>query len=220
MASTFNAFGKTRKEWGNPSVPVWLGKVRAVPVGGSLADADIIDGAFYAAGTPVQLDGKTIKIFRGYKVKSFAAGESTADDTIVAYAEGNIAPEVGDIIQVVGATFAATGKAAAVKSVAVADGEITITVANAALGTPAAGDVITYSASESAGTGKAIAVIPNGYLYNDIYLDNIDVNDECAGASGAVVRYHGEGILINRTPAAIVKEQMAAAVPGVLQVNY
>ena len=220
MASTFNAFGKTRKEWGNPSVPVWLGKVRAVPVGGSLADADIIDGAFYAAGTPVQLDGKTIKIFRGYKVKSFAAGESTADDTIVVYAEGNIAPEVDDIIQVVGATFAATGKAAAVKSVAVANGEITITVANSALGTPAAGDVITYSASESAGTGKAIAVIPNGYLYNDIYLDNIDVNDECAGASGAVVRYHGEGILINRTPAAIVKEQMAAAVPGVLQVNY
>lgn len=220
MASTFNAFGKTRKEWGNPSVPVWLGKVRAVPVGGSLADADIIDGAFYAAGTPVQLDGKTIKIFRGYKVKSFAAGESTADDTIVVYAEGNIAPEVDDIIQVVGATFAATGSAAAVKTVAIADGEITITVANGALGTPAAGDVITYSASESAGSSKAIAVIPNGYLYNDIYLDNIDVNDECAGASGAVVRYHGEGILINRTPAAIVKAQMAAAVPGVLQVNY
>ena len=68
MTSSFNAFGKSSKAYDNPSVPVWLGKVRAVPVGGSLDGDFLLPGALYAAGTPVQLDGKKLKIFIGFVV--------------------------------------------------------------------------------------------------------------------------------------------------------
>lgn len=229
MTSSFNAFGASRKEYGNPSVPVWLGKVRAVPVGGSLASAYLHKGALYAAGTPVQLDGKTLKVFIGFVVTAFSAGDgsTTPNDTITIkpYVAGGatILPATNDFIQKVGATFATTGKAAKVVSVAAGaiEGTYDVAVAHSAtVDTPQAGDIITFSAATAAGSSKSIAVIPNGYLYNDIYLGDIDVTNEMAGASGAVVMYHGEGILINRTPAAAVKALMAAAVPGVLQVNY
>ena len=82
------------------------------------------------------------------------------------------------------------------------------------------GDYITLSASSVAGDNKSIAVIPTHYLYNDIYLGDIDVDNEMAGASGSAVAFHADGILINRTPSAPFAAQMKAAVPGVLQVNY
>ena len=40
------------------------------------------------------------------------------------------------------------------------------------------------------------------------------------GATGAVVVFHGEGILINRTPAAGIADLMKVAVPNVIQVEY
>lgn len=228
MTSSFNAFGKSSKAYDNPSVPVWLGKVRAVPVGGSLDGDFLLPGALYAAGTPVQIDGKKLKIFIGFAVTAFSAGDgsTTPNDTITikAYGAGKqtILPAAGDLIQKVGATFAATGKAGAVVSVAAGAtaGAWDVAVAHGALDSISAGDIITFSAATAAGSGKSIAVIPNGYLYNDICLGDIDVTNEMAGASGAVVKFHAEGILINRTPAAAVKGLMAEAVPHVLQVNY
>lgn len=229
MTSSFNAFGKSNKEFGNPSVPVWLGKPRAVPVGGTLSSGDLKAGAKYAAGTPVKLDGKTLKVFIGFVVTAFSAGDgsTTLNDTITIkpYVAGGatILPAVNDFIQKLGATFATTGKAAKVVSIAAGATEGTYDVAvahSATVDTPQAGDIITFSAATAAGSGKSIAVIPDGYLYNDIYLGDIDVTADGAGASGAVIKYHGEGILIKRTPAAPVAAQMAAAVPGVLQVNY
>jgi serine acetyltransferase len=62
-------------------------------------------------------------------------------------------------------------------------------------------------------------VTPNGYLYNDIWLGDIDVTDESAAATGAVVNHHPEGILIDRTPARGIAAAMAAAVPYVQQIN-
>lgn len=220
MTSSFNAFGSSRKEYGNPSVPVWLGKVRAVPVGGSLASAYIHKGVKYAAGTPAQLDGKTLKVLVSYEVVSLATGQT--DDTLtVKVSETGIVPAVNDFIQKIGATFATTGKAAKVKTAALnADGNLEITFTTGKLDSVNAGDIVTFSSATAEGGSKSIDCIPNGYLYNDIYFGDIDVEGEMAGASGAVVSFHGEGILINRTPAAAVKSLMAAAVPGVLQVNY
>ncbi|MFA6717694.1 MAG: hypothetical protein WCS15_01305, partial [Prevotella sp.] len=67
--------------------------------------------------------------------------------------------------------------------------------------------------------GSTKIIEPNAYLYNDIYIGDMDVADESAGASGAAVFYHADGILIDRTPASLVKDAMAAAVPGVYQHN-
>ena len=64
---------------------------------------------------------------------------------------------------------------------------------------------------------------PNGYLYNDIYLGGIEVTaatiaDKTAAASGAVVDFHGEGLLVELTPCAGIEKAMKAAVPNVIQV--
>lgn len=229
MKSSFNAFGSAAKDYGNPSIPVWLGHVRAVPVGGTLPSSALIKGALYAAGTPIQLKGKTITPLVAFKVTAFSAGDgsTTPNDTITIMpcmlGDVEVIPAADDLIQKVGATFAATGKAAKVVSVAAGAtaGTYDVAVAHSAtVDTPAAGDYIAFSAATSAGSSKSLAVIPNAYLYNDIYLGEIDVNGEMAGASGAAVQFHGEGILIKRTPAAPFAALMAAAVPGVLQVNY
>ena len=65
--------------------------------------------------------------------------------------------------------------------------------------------------------------VPNGYLYNDVNMGDIDVNSTSvanytAAASGAVVDFHGEGILIDLTPCAGYAAAMKAAVPNVIQV--
>lgn len=223
MTSSFNAFGASRKEYGNPSVPVWLGKVRAVPVGGSFAASAIIKGAFYAAGSPILLDGKTIKPFVAFEIVSKADGDVNDTITIKSAILGDaiILPSVGDNIAVVGASFDAKVKGAAVVSIAPNASDASVydmAVAHGSLDAVSAGKFI--APASAAGASKSLAVIPNAYLYNDVYLGDIDVTNEMAGASGAAIQFHAEGILINRTPSAPFKAQMAAAVPGVLQVNY
>lgn len=223
MTSSFNAFGSPHKEWGNPSVPVWLGKVRAVPVGGSLDSSNLVKGALYAAGTPISLVNKVIKVFVAFKVVAFNAAAGGDTITIKPYTAGDVTilPAANDLIQKVGSTFSATAKAGAVVSVAAGAtaGTYDVSVAHEAVDSLSEGDFIALSAAESAGSSKNLAVIPNAYLYNDIYLGDIDVNNEMAGASGAAVMFHGEGILIQRTPAADFADAMKAAVPHVLQVN-
>lgn len=223
MASSFNSFGSIRKDYGNPSVPIWLGKVRPVPVGGSLDASNIVAGALYPAGSPIQLDGKVIKVLVAFEVVSFASGD--VNDTIVIKphiaGQAKILPVAGNCIQKIGATFDAKGKAASVVSVAVGtEGNFDVLVAHGTTDALAKGDYITLSASSVAGSNKSIAVIPTHYLYNDIYLGDIDVENEMAGASGSAVAFHADGILINRTPSAPFAAQMKVAVPGVLQVNY
>lgn len=59
MASSFNAYGSTSKEFGG-NKPVWLGTVAPKAIGGVLAPSACTKGAFYAAGTPVLLEGGVI----------------------------------------------------------------------------------------------------------------------------------------------------------------
>lgn len=232
--STFNAFGSESSEIGQSHIPVWLGMVGAVPVGGTLASAFLRKGLLLRAGSPVNLTDKVITPLVGYEVVAFTAatGSETNDTIIVKPADFGgvkVAPAAEDVIQKIGATFATQGAARAiVSSTLITEGAnagcYTVLIAHSAnLGTLAAGDVLTPSAGTAGASGKSIKVQPNGYLYNDIYLGNLDDSDaaksaKTIAATGAVVRYHHEGLMVELTPSAAVKEQMFAAVPGVLQV--
>jgi len=206
MRSSFNALGSARSV-GGAGIPVWLGTVRPVPVGGTLAASYLLPGALYPAGTPVNLDGKVITPFVVMKVTAVSSGVATVDP-----GPYGIAPSTSHYVCKVGATFAKNGTAAAITAVAAnasdpSKWDITTTL------TLAAGDVIALAPD------SADPKAPNAYLYNDIWLGDIDVTAEGAGATGAAVVSHPEGILIERTPAADVKAQMLAAVPQVLQVG-
>ena len=222
--SSFNAFGAKAKNYGS-NVPVWLGVPTPVPVGGTLASAACIAGALYGAGFPVKLASKTITPFIGWEVVSFTAAVSPATEDVVVVkpvvlGKVTVAPAVGDFIQKVGATFATTGKAAEVTASTLLtsgdnEGCYEVKVLHSAtIDTPSAGDVITISAAEDAGSSKSIKVIPTGYLWNDIYFGDLESN---LAATGAVIEFAPDGILIDLTPAAAVKAQMKAAVPGVYQ---
>lgn len=226
--STFNTFGSASNEVGQSHVPVWLGVVGPVPVGGTLDKAYAKPGFFLGAGAPVNLTNKIIKPFLAWEVVSFSAGDgiTVTTDSIVVKPVGGVAPEVGDFIQKVGSSFSSTGKAAEVASVELLTsgdnaGSYEVKVAHSAtIDNVSAGDAVALSTAVAAGSSKSLANQPNGYLYNDIYFGDLDGDADAytIAATGAVVRYHADGLLVELTPSAPVKAQMAAAVPGVLQV--
>lgn len=225
--STFNTFGSESSAVGQSHVPVWLGVVGPVPVGGTLDKAYAKPGFYLGAGAPVELANKIIKPFFAWEVVDFEAGDgvTVTTDSIIVKADAVI-PEAGDFIQKVGSTFAATGKAAEVVSVDLLTsgtnaGCYEVKVSHAAtIDSVSEGDAVTLSAAAAAGSSKSLAVKPNGYLYNDIYFGGLDGDADAytIAATGAVVMYHHDGLLVELTPSAPVKDQMKAAVPGVLQV--
>ena len=228
--SSFNAFGSETLAVGQSHIPVWLGVVGPVPVGGTLLKNYAVKGFLLGAGAPVKLDSKIITPFVGYEVVAFTAatGSETYDSVVVKSAKFGaveVIPAAEDVVMKVGATFATAGAARAIASVTpITEGTnagcYTITIAHSAnLGTLQAGDVLTPSATAGA-SGKLPSVQPNGYLYNDIYMGDLDGDKDTytIAATGAVVKFHADGLLVELTPSAAVKEQMAAAVPGVLQV--
>jgi len=229
--SSFNAFGSEALDAAQSHIPVWLGVVGPVPVGGTLKKEYAQKGFLLPAGSPVNLTDKIITPFVGYEVVAFTAatGSETYDTIVVKPADfGGVkmAPAADDILQKVGDTFESTGAArAAYSSTLITEGTnagcYTVLVAHSAnLGTLAAGDVLAPSAGTAGASGKSLAVKPNGYLYNDIYFGALDgdANAFTIAATGAVVMYHHDGLLVELTPSAAVKAQMKAAVPGVLQV--
>ncbi len=225
--SSFNSFGSASNEIGQSHIPVWLGVVTPVPVGGTLDKAYVKKGFFLGAGAPVELTGKIIKPFFAWEVVAFNAGDGTSvtTDSIIIKAAPTL-PAVGDFIQKVASAFTSTGKAAEVASIDLLTsgdnaGCYEVKVAHSAtVDSVSAGDAISLSSAAAAGSSKSLAVKPNGYLYNDIYLGDLDGDADSftIAATGAVVRYHHEGLLVELTPSSAVKAQMAAAVPGVLQV--
>lgn len=227
MKSSFNAYGKAKREYSTLHIPVWLGTVTRVPVGGVLASDFVKPGLFIPAGTPINIDAKVITPFIAFPVVSFTA-DASGDDTIVikpvVMGDVEFLPAVGDKIMKLGATFAATGKAAAVKSVTAltgADaGKYSVAVVHSAtVDTPSAGDAIVFSSATAAGSGKSVANQPNAYLYHDIWLGDLNTSDSDTFATGAAVMYHPEGLLIDRTPGAALAAALKVAIPGVLLVN-
>jgi len=217
--TTFNAFGSSAKDFGKVSKPVWLGTPKPHAVGGVLASAYAKAGAYYPAGTPVKLDAGVITPAVLFEVTAFSAGDTNDVVTIKPFA-GSALPAVGDFIMKLGANFSSTGKAAEVVSVAensTTAGTYDVAVAHSAtIDTPSAGDVIVFSSATAAGSSKSVAAIPNGYLYNDIYLGDLS----SPSASGAVIDFHGEGILIDLTPGAACADKLKAAIPNVIQVKF
>lgn len=59
-----------------------------------------------------------------------------------------------------------------------------------------------------------VTVTPNGYLYNDIYIDSVAATDVNNAATGAIVMDHAEGLLIDRTGFGDV-ENLETKIPGV-----
>ncbi len=206
MNSSFNAFGRTRDDFGNLLIPIWLGEVEPVPVGGTLDRGYLKAGALYQAGCPVNLSGKVIKPFLVMEVTAVESGKVTVN--VGGY---GIVPTTSDFIQLVSDDGKALATAVAITAVAAGTEantyELTTTLSGAAKG-----NAVVISPSNAGATA------PNAYLYNDIYIGkDFDVTDENTAATGAAVMYHQSGILIGRTPADLIKGRMAAAVPGVYQ---
>ena len=224
--SSFNAFGSESIETNQSHMPIWLGVVGPVPVGGTLDKAYAKPGFLLGAGAPVNLTDKIITPFIAWKVVSTSTADSNTIIKVEAaeFGGAEIIPAEGDFVQKVGATFAATGKAAAVASVEALTGDdagkYNITVATANIDSVSAGNYLAISAATAAGTGKSLKAQPNGYLYNDIYFGNLggSANDYTLAATGAVVMFHHDGLLVELTPSAPFKDAMKAAVPNVLQV--
>ena len=216
---SFNAHCVRKATYGG-STPIWLGVVTPLPAGGVLASGFVKEKTLIPAGSPIKFDSGTITPLLFAEVVSFTDGAT--NDTIVVKKPlygGQLA--VGDIIQKVGATFATTGKAAAIVSVAenaTDSGNLDIEVAHGTLDSleSTGGDVIALSASTTAGNTKSLKTQPNAYLYNDIYIDYAETGSH---ATGSAVVAHAEGILINQSPSRAVATQMAAAVPLVVQVK-
>lgn len=228
--SSFNAFGSEALDAARSHTPVWLGFPGAIPVGGTLDKAYAKPGLLLAAGAPVNITDKVITPFVAWEVVSFTAAVSPAtEDAIVikpaVFGGAEIVPAASDLIQKVGATFAATGKAAVVASITALTGdnagkyEIKV-LHSATVDNLTEGDYIAISSATSAGSSKSLKVQPNGYLYNDVYFGalNGSANNYTLAASGAVIMYHHDGLLVELTPSAPFKAAMKAAVPGVLQV--
>lgn len=223
--SSFNAYGTTNKGTEQIGKPVWLGMVAPHTVGGVLASGFIKAGALYEAGTPVNLSEGVITPFVPWEVVSM---ETVSTDDIIVIkpailGDATVVPAVGDFIQKVGTTFAATGKAAAVTAVTAltgADaGKYSVTVLHSAtVDSLSEGNFIAISSAAAAGSSKSLKAQPNGYLYNDIYIGDLEVAS--AKATGAVVDFHGAGLLIDFTPASAFKDQMKAAVPNVIQHRF
>lgn len=62
-------------------------------------------------------------------------------------------------------------------------------------------------------------VTPNGYLYNDIYIDSVADTDVATCATGAIVMNHPEGLLIENTAFAEIADTLQANIPGVYLVR-
>lgn len=206
MNSSFNAFGRTRDDFGNLLIPVWLGNVEPVPVGGTLDRGYLKAGALYQAGCPINLSGKVIKPFLVMEVTAVESGKVTVN--VGGY---GIVPTTSDYIQLVSDDGEALAAAVAITAVAAGADENTYVLSTTLSGAAKGGVVVISPSSEGASA-------PNAYLYNDIFIGKaFDVTDETAAASGAAVMFHKSGILIGRTPADLIKVRMAAAVPGVYQ---
>lgn len=191
---SFNAYGTSAKEYGKLTKPVWLGTVTPHTVGGVLAEKYRVKGAHYPAGTPVYLAEGILTPVIVVEAKAVSGSIVTIDPSVF-----NIAPMVGDMLN---------GEA------------ITAVAPNAS--DPALLDVTAASHGASAGGGVTIlpagatAVTPNAYLYNDIYLGDLSE----ANATGAAVDFHGEGLIIDFTPAAFIADDMKTNVPNVIQHRF
>lgn len=218
--SSFNAYGSEANEIGQSHVPVWLGVVAPHAVGGTLATGFLKKGLRIPAGTGVNLTAGVITPLLTYKVVDVIETGSPAAVTGVTIdpKEYGFAPVAGDYLFLVNkSAFASNGSPVAITAVAPNASNPELLDVTVDLSTAAKDDVVAFAPSSTALSA------PNGYLYNDIYLGGIEVtaaaiSAKTVAATGAVVDFHGEGLLVELTPCADIAAAMKAAVPNVIQV--
>lgn len=207
MKSSFNVYGTSRTDLGNPAIPVWLGTVEPQPGGHSLNRDYLIKGALYPQGCPIYFTDKVFTPFIALEVSAVEDGVLTVD-----FGRFGFAPTTSYYVQAIGDDLSSLGSAVAITAVEATDAEGVYKI-TAAVTVEAGGAIVLSPTSEG-------APVPNAYLYNDIYIGhNVDVTSEDTSASGAVVVYHHSGFYVDRTPSGVIKAQMKALVPGVYQQN-
>ena len=128
--STYNAYFNKNVQVGNET-PVWLGVVSPIPVGAVLGSDYAKAGAFYPAGTPMALasDGRTATPMLGFEVLAYETSSTNSLITVKGNVPG-LAPKATDVLQKVGATFAATGKAWSPSSIAAVSSKYSVSEAS------------------------------------------------------------------------------------------
>lgn len=216
--SSFNAYGSEANEIGQSHVPVWLGVVAPHAVGGTLATGFLKKGLRIPAGTGVNLTAGVITPLLTYKVVDVIEESSAVVGVTIDPKEYGFVPAVGEYLFLVNkSAFASNGSPVAITAVAANASNPELLDVTVDLSTAAEGDVVAFAPSSTALSA------PNGYLYNDIYLGGIEVtaaaiSAKTVAATGAVVDFHGEGLLVELTTCADIAAAMKAAVPNVIQV--
>lgn len=169
--SNWNKYNQDSASYGG-MVPIWVNQPSRAESGGFLTSTNLVEGEILSAGSPVEFNPLThaAKILRIFKVKATAVVDTNT--TITVYRMGNL-PLLhnGDIVQVLGSTLAATGKAVAVADIDNSvDGETSFTVVTTAIDTVAEGAYLVQSASASAGSGKSIYCTPNSLTIEDTVI--------------------------------------------------
>ena len=181
---SFNTYGQNSKTFG-ARYQVWS-EVKGVKHGGGVIDATAFAnypvGSVIPAGTPVYLNksGGTLKPIYFYEL---AETLKATDTEAVLYGNYPLTAAGGNIIAVptaIGGTGEGVAYSAAVDN---GDGTHTITIAQNALGTAAAGTIYA-EADGAAANGKKVkeTAVPNGLLLHDIVKEEGDTF-----ATGAVV---------------------------------
>lgn len=164
-----NTFGRRTATYGS-GFPVWKGIPERVVGVGKLLNP-IIEGENFPIGSPCSLEsGNGVKILPIWKVKATAVVDTNT--TITVYrADGLFEIKAGQIIMVVPATIAGTGKAIAVTTVdnSVA-GESSFTVVTANIDSVAVGTYLALSSSDVAGSGKSLYCQPTHLTYSQILI--------------------------------------------------
>ena len=207
MKGSFNYYGFHKAALPLNGTPIWAGFVQAVPLGGTFASDYVRDGVLYPAGTPVSLSDGTITPLIFVKV---TAVDTDGGTITVDTGEYGVIPETSDYLRAVADSFDSVDAAGTAISAVSYESKNSYTLTTDLASSVAEGDYLILTPdSDSIAT-------PTGYLRNDAY---VTPNGDSAALSGGVVSHCGEGIMIDRTPAAAVATAMAAAVPNVIQVN-
>lgn len=139
---------------------------------GALVTDTLAEKELVHAGTPFEVDLKT-HTAKFMKLWEVIKAEASGSNTVITLAAHWLAPKLAatDVIMVVPASIAGTGKALAAGAVTDnGDGTVSVTVVTASIDAVKAGDFISIAAE--AGSGKSLAVKANAVLARDLYAGN------------------------------------------------
>ena len=149
-------------------IPVWAKLPERRITGGKVANTLVL-GEKISAGTPVAFDyvTKEAKFLKCWEIKTSTVDAVT--NTIVVLKKTFLTPalKAGDVVMVMPATVAGTGKAVVVGTVTTTDTEITLTFVTTDMDALTVGKFLVESSSIGAGSGKSIYCQPTNLAIED-----------------------------------------------------